>query len=458
MDYYSIYIDRDGKREIKVQQEKLFLNEGKKLTLAELFEFFDYEKFKQRENNKSRISGNMIKGLMRTANQFYDDCVRVKDSRDKRKTLYQLGRLHNPDGSPIKRDDKRKQISEFNLTFRILLISILYNKSFSNSYKSSMNWLKEFGFINNKYVNDYFDINNSDKIYNNEHIIFTEYKDNGFISKNSYTISSKDKDQISSESLEDNSEIIKKTEMTNEKGVKLIKTYFNKINSKILYSLMASLSFLEKNDLIEYNAEYRGKLLIKNNREFPQYEENKILSDEEVKKYKEVKEKVKKQMIKEGTYKFYQNPAFIKRFNDSLFNDGILTSGGIRYFKDVSRVLNIKSKVNSSSLNEFLKDYREYKKLLQLNNEKLIESFNKLLISSVIENNHNQAKRLSKKIQEAKSNGFGDTTDLFIDELQELLNIKLMSKEINDMLPKLLNNRHSNNLRDKLYDVKVEDG
>nr|BFF29482.1 hypothetical protein KUHPSE03_14630 [Staphylococcus epidermidis] len=58
MDYYSIYTDRDGKREIKVQQEKLFLNEGKKLTLAELFEFFDYEKFKQRENNKSRISGN----------------------------------------------------------------------------------------------------------------------------------------------------------------------------------------------------------------------------------------------------------------------------------------------------------------------------------------------------------------------------------------------------------------
>lgn len=33
-----------------------------------------------------------------------------------------------------------------------------------------------------------------------------------------------------------------------------------------------------------------------------------------------------------------------------------------------------------------------------------------------------------------------------------------MSKEINDMLPKLLNNRHSNNLRDKLYDVKIEDG
>ncbi|TES09437.1 hypothetical protein E1N05_12495, partial [Staphylococcus epidermidis] len=97
-------------------------------------------------------------------------------------------------------------------------------------------------------------------------------------------------------------------------------------------------------------------------------------------------------------------------------------------------------------------------KLLQLNNEKLIESFNKLLISSVIESNHNQAKRLSKKIQEAKSNGFGDTTDLFIDELQELLNIKLMSKEINDMLPKLLNNRHSNNLRDKLYDVKIENG
>ena len=32
----------------------------------------------------------MIKGLIRTANQFYDDCVRVKDSRDKRKTLYQL--------------------------------------------------------------------------------------------------------------------------------------------------------------------------------------------------------------------------------------------------------------------------------------------------------------------------------------------------------------------------------
>ena len=108
-----------------------------------------------------------------------------------------------------------------------------------------MNWLKEFGFINNKYVNDYFDINNSDKIYNNEHIIFTEYKDNGFISKNSYTISSKDKNQISSENLEDNSEIIK-TEMTNEKGVQLIKTYFNKINSKILYSLTASLNFWRK--------------------------------------------------------------------------------------------------------------------------------------------------------------------------------------------------------------------
>ena len=50
---------------------------------------------------------------------------------------------------------------------------------------------------------------------------------------------------------------------------------------------------MEKNDLIEYNAEYRGKLLINNNREFPQYEENKILSDEEVKNIKEVKEKLK---------------------------------------------------------------------------------------------------------------------------------------------------------------------
>lgn len=450
-EYFSIFLETQGrKREIKISKTKVIESENKTLNSKELLEIFDPETYRKYKNKS--LSGKMIKSLERTVNQFYTNVKKIKDPKDKRKNLYILGKLHNSDGVPIKRINNRKKIEEFNFLFRILLIKILYtNSSFSNS-KKLISWLYEFGFINQKYLDDFYDVNNKDKIYNGEHITIKELKEKEIIPFFTFMIKEKNADYIQSTELEDNESLIEKNEMSDKKAISLLNNYFNKVSSKLLYSLKSSLEYLYDVKLIDYTVEYIGELLVSNDKNYPIFEES-ILTDSEIQQYIYTKELVKKQMEEEEIYKFYNEKNYIKRLNEYIYNNGIETINGIKYFRQVSVVYNIKSKIDSENLTYFLSENAIYRQALLEDNENLLQNYRNSLVTSIINSNSNKFTNFNKGLEEMVEGAFGDVEDLFNYDMQKILNFKLMTNELEHIANKLINDRHLNNLEDKLSNL-----
>lgn len=450
-EYFSIFLESQAhKRELKISKDKVIENENKTISSKELLKIFDPEQYKKYRNKS--LSGKMIKTLERTVNQFYVDVKKVKDPKDKRKTLYALGKLYNHDGSPIERVNNRKKIDEFSFLFRVLLIKILYNYSTNINSNKLINWLNEFGFINQKYLNDYYDINNKDKIYNDEHITIKELKNEGIISTYTSVIKDENERLIESTEIENNKAIIEKIEMSDKKAISLLNNYYNKLTSKLLYSLISTFEYLYEANLIDYDVEYIGELLVSKDKNYPIFEDS-ILTGNEIQQYISIKELIKTQLEKEGTYKFYNEKKYIKRLNEYIYNKGIETAMGVKYFKKISIIYKVNSKINDRTLKDFLRENSEFRELLLEDNVKLIQKYKDLLISSIIKRNSNKFGSLNEELENMIEGSFGDTEDLFDNDMQRILNFKLMMDELEIISTKLLNDRHSNNLDNKLSNL-----
>ncbi|MCT2094923.1 hypothetical protein [Staphylococcus epidermidis] len=449
--YYTIVLKNgNNERKIQITKDKVLENENSFLTLKELYEFLDPEKYNLLTNKK--ISGSTINTLILSAKQFYKEVKKTKNPKDKRKTLYFLGELHNNDGSPIPRINNRKKINDFNMLFRVLLIKVLYNDLSSSNGKKLLNWLNEFGFINKQYLDDYYDINDKDKVHNDKHITIQSLKKEGIIPSFTYIIKDKNKDYIQSTELKGNFSIIDKIEMSDKKAISLLNNYFNKISSKLLYSLKSSFEYLNKENLIDYGVEYIGEVLVSNDRQFPILEHT-ILTGREIQQYLNIKELIKKQMLKEGTYKFYNEKKYINRVREYIYDNGIETTNGIKYFKKISVVYKVNSKINYKSLNDFVQKNSTYNHLLLEDNEILTQKYKDLLIASIINSNSNKFINFNEELEEMIEGSFGDIEDLFNNDKQKILNFKLMTNELESIASNLLNNRHSNNLDNKLSNL-----
>lgn len=338
------------------------------------------------------------------------------------------------------------------MLFRVLLIKVLYNDLSSSNGKKLLNWLNEFGFINKQYLDDYYDINDKDKVHNDKHITIQSLKKEGIIPSFTYIIKDKNKDYIQSTELKGNFSIIDKIEMSDKKAISLLNNYFNKISSKLLYSLKSSFEYLNKENLIDYGVEYIGEVLVSNDRQFPILEHT-ILTGREIQQYLNIKELIKKQMLKEGTYKFYNEKKYINSVREYIYDNGIETTNGIKYFKKISVVYKVNSKINYKSLNDFVQKNSTYNHLLLEDNEILTQKYKDLLIASIINSNSNKFINFNEELEEMIEGSFGDIEDLFNNDKQKILNFKLMTNELESIASNLLNNRHSNNLDNKLSNL-----
>ena len=158
-------------------------------------------------------------------------------------------------------------------------------------------------------------------------------------------------------------------------------------------------------------------------------------------------------MEEERIYKFYNEKNYIKRLNEYIYNNGIETINGIKYFRQVSVVYNIKSKIDSENLTYFLSENAIYRQALLEDNENLLQNYRNSLVTSIINSNSNKFTNFNEELEEMVEGAFGDVEDLFNYDMQKILNFKLMTNELEHIANKLINDRHLNNLEDKLSNL-----